>query len=140
MIRDFVISTVGHALLLGTFFYWTGISDSTMEQFGISALIFAGWLLALLLLERWLFRAARWRAAMARRDFWLSILLFAAMCVTSNLVVHWVPNVPGVAWQLTSFALRFGLSWLALNALWINVARQASLPPIEDNVATVPGE
>jgi len=132
----FAAAFLGHLLFLAIFFWWTGMSDDSKGSVALGIAVGVIWLIAILLFEIWLFRGARWGAAFQRPRFWAAVALVAASVVMAKaLTVTWIPNVPGLSWQLTSFVLRFGLAWTLLNAAWVHLARQAGAPPAEDRLA-----
>ena len=137
----FAAAFLGHLLFLGVFFWWTGISDDSKGSVALGIAVGVIWFIAILLFEIWLFRGARWATAFQRPRFWAAVALVVASVVMARaLTVTWIPNVPGLAWQLTSFVLRFGLAWTLLNAAWIHLARQAGAPPAEDGLAPAAGQ
>lgn len=132
----FAAAFLGHLLFLAIFFWWTGMSDDSKGSVALGIAVGVIWLIAILLFEIWLFRGARWGAAFQRPRFWAAVALVAASVVMAKaLTVTWIPNVPGLSWQLTSFVLRFGLAWTLLNAAWVHLAGQAGAPPAEDRLA-----
>lgn len=137
----FAVSFLGHLVFWGVFFWWTGIGDDSKGGVALSVAVAIVWGLALLAFELWLFRGARWVAAFQQPRFWAAVVLVVASAAIARvLMVTWIPNVPGLAWQLVSFVLRFGLAWILLNAAWIHLARQAGAPPLEDRLAPVAGQ
>jgi hypothetical protein len=129
----------GHLVLLGVFFWWTGIPDATRSQVLLSAAAAIAWLAAFVILQRKIFEGAKWEAV-RQPKLWAAIVLFAASLIAANLIANWLPNVAGLGWQLASMALRFGLAWLLINAAWCAIAWQAGLPPSEDDGLTVSGD
>ncbi len=139
MTRRMLWAVTGHTLLLGVFFWWTGISDETKSQVALGAVVAVIWLAAFALLQTRIFREAN-IAALSNPKFWAAVALFAGTLVAAGLIVHWIPNVPGLGWQLTSAGLRFSLAWLLLNAAWCGLAWQASLPPAQNSALAMNGE
>ena len=132
----FAAAFLGHLLFLAIFFWWTGISDDSKGSVALGIAVGVIWFIAILLFEIWLFRGARWGSAFQRPRFWAAVALVGASVVMAKaLTATWIPNVPGLAWQLTSLVLRFGLAWTLLNAAWVHLARQAGAPPAEDRLA-----
>lgn len=138
MTRRMLWAVPGHLALLGVFFWWTGIPDATRTQVLLSLAVAVVWLAAFALLQRKIFAGAR-RDALTRPKLWAAIALFVASLVAANLITNWIPNVSGLAWQLTSVVLRFGLAWLLINTAWCAIAWQASLPPAEQDPLAVSG-
>jgi hypothetical protein len=131
---------VGHAALLGVFFWWLGIPDAKPSQVAMSAGTALAWVAAVLLLERFLFRGAKWSKALSSPRFWAAVALFAASLVVARLLIFWIPAMPGLGWQLFSVTLRFGLAWALINAAWLGIAWQAAPPPSQDRLAPVTAE
>ncbi len=139
MMNHFWLACAGHGLLAWLFFWWTGRPDETAGQVALSFAVAVGWLAFLVLLERRLFAGSRWMAALARWPFWASVLLFGAACFTAWLILSWIPKVSGLTMQLFSLAARLTLGWALVNLAWVNIARQASLPPAEHRRSSVAG-
>jgi hypothetical protein len=126
----------GHLVLLSVFFWWTGFSDASRSQVLLSVAVAILWFAAFAFLQWKIFAGAKWEAV-ARPKFWAAIALFAASLVAANLIVHWIPNITGLGWQLASIVLRFSLAWLLVNTAWCSIAWQASLPPPEQSTLAV---
>jgi hypothetical protein len=133
--RRFLWAALGHAFLLGLFFWWTGLGDDSQGKVILSALAALVWILAFAWLQSRVFQGARWPSAFAAPRFWAALAFFAAAATVARLLVLWIPNVPGVGWQLFSLTMRFGLAWALVNAAWVGVAWQATLPEPEDGLA-----
>jgi hypothetical protein len=135
--QRFLLSSAGHFVLLLIFFWWAGLSDANKATVALSIAVAILWLAAFLVLQRRIFAGARWAEAIRSPRFWGAIVLFIATIVIARMLVYWIPNVPGLAWQLISAFLRFGLAWTLLNAAWCGIAWQATLPPAENRLAPV---
>lgn len=120
----------GHLILLGVFFWWTGISDSTKLNVTFSLVVAILWVAAFLWLQTKIFAGAQWGKALLRLRFWGSVILLIAALAVAKLLIGWIPEISGTGWQLFSFVLRFGLAWTLVNATWAGVAWQATLPPV----------
>ena len=139
MMRRMLWAVPGHAVLLGVFFWWTGIPDATRSQVLLSSAVAVAWLVAFAFVQRKIFRDSKW-AALGKPKFYAAVALLAASLVAANLIANWLPNVTGLGWQLASVVLRFGLAWLLINAAWCAIAWQASLPPSEDGRLSMGGD
>ncbi len=137
MIRRFLLAGAGNLALLAVFFWWTGLSDASTPVVALSIVVAVVWIAAFLLLQRRIFAGADFNRAVARPRFWLAIVLFAACLSVAWLLVMWIPNLPGLGWQLWSAGLRLALAWALINAGWCAIAWQAALPPSEDGAAAV---
>lgn len=126
---------VGHLVLLGAFFAWTGISDATKLNVAFSFITALAWLAAFFWLQTKIFAGAQWGRALLRPRFWGSVVLFIASLAVAKLLIGWVPGVSGTGWQLFSFVLRFALAWTLVNAVWTSIAWQTTLPPTVDGTA-----
>ena len=82
---------LGHLVLLGAFFWWTGIGDDTRGQVALSVAVAVLWLIALLALEWWLFRGARWRTAVQRGTFWTALVYVLASAAVARLIMADAP-------------------------------------------------
>lgn len=131
MTRRMLWAVPGHLVLLGVFFWWTGIPDATRGQVLLSATVAAVWLAAFAFLQSRIFAGSK-RQALKRPKFWAAMALFLSSLAAANHMVHWIPNVSGLGWQLSSMILRFALAWLLINTAWCAIAWQASLPPEQE--------
>ena len=135
--RRFLWAAGGHAVLGAAFFWWTSLGLATPREVARSAAVALVWLFGLVAVEAQVFQGARWRSALRRSRFWWAALLVLGSLAAARAMVTWIPNVPGVGWQLTSAGLRFGLAWLLVHAAWAGLGWQATDPPVEDLLSPV---
>lgn len=131
---------IGHLILLFGFFWWTGLSDASKTSVGISIVSAVIWIAAFFWLQKQIFAGARWSESLFRPRFWGAVILFIASLAVAKLLVGWIPNVSGLGSQLFSFTLRFGLAWTLINATWVGIAWQTTLPPTVDGLPSEAGK
>lgn len=135
-----LLAWIGHLILLGAFFWWTGFSDATKTSVAITTVVAILWIAAFLWLQKLIFAGAQWSKALARPRFWGAVILFIASLVVAKLITGWIPSISGLGWQLFSFTLRFALAWTLINATWAGIAWQTTLPPTEDGFPAKTGK
>lgn len=131
---------IGHLILLGVFFWWTGFSDASKLSVAMSIVVALVWIGVFFWLQKRIFAGALWSEALFRPRFWGAVILFVASLAVAKLLVGWIPNVSGLGSQLFSFTLRFGLAWTLINATWVGIAWQTTLPPVGNGLSPKPGE
>lgn len=123
MSRVFATQFAGIAVILCLFYWWTGLPEATGAQVAISLAVLVVGLAGLAGL-----------AALGVRGFrptpaggimvWLTALGgFAIALRFAYWIIWWVPGATSFGGQAFSFAIRFGLAYLAVVGAWTMVLR-----------------
>jgi len=118
--------TAGWATLVVVTWWWLGLQESSWFWALISlcavVLVIAGAALLAVRARRMVFSGEP--RSLSRTA--VGVIVFAASLALGYLLINWVPKIEGLAGQLASVILRFGLAYLLVLFAWLNLLRVTS--------------